>query len=70
MDMSPFMEEEDGVVESRVPVRSVVRALLMAEWRDDDLFQVPLLLHTVLAVDKERSLLGSGMDEILAVKVR
>jgi hypothetical protein len=34
------LDEKD----TRTPVRSIVRALLASEWREDDLFQVPLLL--------------------------
>jgi hypothetical protein len=69
------LDEKD----TRAPVRSIVEALLASEWRDDDLFQVPLLLYTVLKVDAKRNILGpsngntnghTGMDEELAARIR
>lgn len=65
------LDEKD----TRTPVRSIVQALLASEWREDDLFQVPLLLYTVLKVDAKRSILGpgnghTGMDEQLAARMR
>ena len=46
-----------------VPMRGVLKAVLRANWRDEDLFQVPLLLSTVLKIDSDRSILNSSMDE-------
>ena len=43
MDLS-----EDGI-----PLRSIVNALLHADWRDEDLFQVPLVLETVLMINND-----------------
>ena len=65
------LDEKD----TRNSVRSIVQALLASEWREDDLFQVPLLLYTVLKVDAKRSILGpgnghTGMDEPLALRMR
>jgi hypothetical protein len=59
--------EKDG---NRVPVRSVVKALLRANWRKEDMFQVPLLLYTVLKIDRERDVLNNDMDEELCHRVR
>ena len=42
-----------------VCIPSVIRALLASTWREDDLFQVPLLLYTVLRLDEDRSVLSS-----------
>jgi hypothetical protein len=64
------LDEKD----TRTPVRSIVQALLASEWREDDLFQVPLLLFTVLKVDAKRSILGPKntgiLDEQLAARIR
>lgn len=53
-----------------VPLRGVLKALLRAPWREEDLFQVPLLLYTVLEIDSDRSILNSSMDEELCHKVK
>lgn len=55
------------------PIRlgPILHALLSSEWRDDDLFQVPLLLTTLLKVDSHRQVvLRSTMDERAASQVR
>ena len=49
-----------------VPMRGVIKAVLRANWRDEDMFQVPLLLSTVLKIDSDRSILNSSMDEELS----
>lgn len=64
MDMDSM---EDDV---RIPLRNILQALLLSEWRQDDLFQVPLLLYTLLKVDSDRKLLGPNADEELASKLR
>ena len=56
--------------DDRVPVRSIVKALLRANWRKDDMLQVPLLLYTILKIDGERDVLSKDMDEELSHKVR
>lgn len=60
------LDEKD----TRTPVRSIVQELLASEWREDDLFQVPLLLYTVLKVDAKRSILGPSNDEEVAARIR
>ena len=52
-----------------VKQQSIVKALLESEWRTDDLFQVPLLLYTILKVDNTRALLSS-VDEQIAFRLR
>ena len=44
-----------------IPIRDVVKSLLNASWREEDMFQVPLLLYTILKVDtnRERSFLNN-----------
>jgi len=54
---------------SSTPVRTILQDLLLSEWREDDLFQVPLLLYTVLKIDHQRALLKS-LDERLAARMR
>ena len=53
-----------------VPMRGVIKAVLRANWRDEDMFQVPLLLSTVLQIDSDRSILNSYMDEELSHRVK
>ena len=60
------LNKKDG----RIPVQAIIKELLASEWREDDLFQVPLLLYTVLVVDSSRSILGCRMNEQLAVRLR
>lgn len=73
LDLSPRPpggSGKDASSSSKIPVRGVVKALLRARWREEDLFQVPLLLHTVLRVDSDRLVLNSDMDEELRHRVR
>jgi hypothetical protein len=54
-----------------VQLRDIVHATLFADWREEDLFQVPLIIHTILTVDKDRVLLDPKvMDEVLAERMR
>jgi hypothetical protein len=53
-----------------VSLRSTIQALLSAEWREEDMFQVPLLLYTVLGSDTNRNLFKENMGENYASKVR
>lgn len=69
-NMEPRPDALDSRGSSKVPLRGVVKALLRAQWREEDIFQVPLLLHTVLKVDKDRSVLNAGMDEELCFRVK
>lgn len=68
MDMTSSQQQQDSV---RIPVRQVLEELLTSDWRQDDLFQIPLLLNTALQVDSERRMLGpTVMNEAIASKVR
>jgi hypothetical protein len=49
--------ENHSAATTTIPVRQVMRTLLRSAWREDDLFQVPLVLYTLLRVDKDRSLI-------------
>jgi hypothetical protein len=55
-----------------VPVRKVIQALLASKWREDDLFQVPLLLYTILRYDTDRSMIiqSASSSEESAAKIR
>ncbi|KAL3926335.1 MAG: hypothetical protein SGBAC_013519, partial [Bacillariaceae sp.] len=73
LDMAPYVDdEENGGDEdsNKIQARAIVQELLKAEWRDDDLFQVPLLLNTILEVDPSRSVIGEEIEKDLAPKVR
>jgi hypothetical protein len=54
----------------RTPVRSILCAMLGSDWRPDDLFQVPLLLYTLLQVDARRDWVGTSSDEVTAARIR
>lgn len=70
-DMAAPMAVPDlNYIQEKVSVRRMIEAVLMADWREDDLFQVPLLLSTVLDVDSHRNVLGRNMNEALASRVR
>ena len=59
---------EEG--DPRTPVSAIVQALLFtSHWREDDLFQVPVLLETLLLVDPKRHLL-ERVDEAMAARLR
>lgn len=70
VDLNLKQLQQTKTQEDRVPVRSIVKALLRANWRKDDMFQVPLLLYTILKIDGERDVLNTNMDEELIHKVR
>lgn len=66
--MNLSVEKANG---AKVHARNVVKELLSTEWRDDDMFQLPLLLSTLLLVDSSRTLLGPNrLDEATAARVR
>lgn len=59
---------------AKICVKRVLRTLLASDVRQDDTFQVPLLLYTLLRVDADRSVIrsavaSSGNDEV-ASKMR
>ena len=58
-----FEDDVKGHEWDRIPIRQVTKALLSSSWRDDDLFQVPLLLYTILKVDNDRSIIRSAVAE-------
>ncbi|CAB9523931.1 metalloprotease FTSH [Seminavis robusta] len=64
--------DEDPTNKDKICIPTVVRALLASEWRQDDLFQVPLLLFTVLTIDKDRSMVlqSAAFNEQTALKIR
>ena len=51
--------DHDDTTDNRdtIPIRQVMKPLIASSWRKDDLFQVPLLLYTILKVDSDRSLI-------------
>ena len=55
---------------SAASLRSILEAVLAAEWRDDDLYQVPLILSTLLNIDSELEILGEELSEVMSIKVR
>ena len=56
--------------DAKIPLREIVDALLRADWRDEDLFQVPLIIDTVLGLDQElNSCELEALDKPTASKV-
>lgn len=57
--------DSDAVAEdtndATIPVKKVLKALLASNCRKNDLFQIPLLVYTLLKVDKDRSVLQSAV---------
>ena len=53
-----------------VQVRTMLTELLKANWREEDLFQVPLLLNTLLTVDKRRQVLNDDMDDDMSSSLK
>ena len=54
---------------NKVKLREVLDATLDSNWSEEDLFQVPLLVHTVLALDEKR-VLFRDMDDGRKERVR
>jgi len=56
--------------DAKIPLRDVADALLRADWRDEDLFQVSLILDTVLGLDQELNRCElQALDEQMASKI-
>jgi hypothetical protein len=66
LDLKSSMQSPPEIAQ----LKDIVRATLLAEWREEDAFQVPLILHTLLSVDKDRTLLNEIMDDVLAERMR
>jgi len=59
-DMSIVSSDDRPQDRNKIPIGQVVKTLLSSEWREDDLFQVALLMYTVLRLDSPtRSILRS-----------
>jgi hypothetical protein len=70
MDISPSSSTRTQIASmNKIVVRDVLLATLDSNWSDDDLFQVPMLVHTILSVDKDRTLFD-GMDQHLHSKIK
>ena len=44
-------QQDNGASKDLISIRQVLKTLLDSQWRDEDLFQAPLLLYTILKVD-------------------
>jgi len=54
-----------------IPIRLVAKALLESQWREDDLFQVPLVLYTLLTLDLDHPLIKFvASDEHIASRIQ
>ena len=57
---------------TNIPIADIFQTILQSPWRQDDLFQVPLLLYTLLRVDTDRSLIKAEVaaDPDKALKIK
>lgn len=63
--------EQAAAGRKKIPIPKVLQTLLKSKWREDDLFQVPLLIYTLLRVDEDRSLIRSAAcDPAIANKIQ
>lgn len=63
--------EENKLVDGRISARNVIEAVFDGDWNEEDLFQVPLLLHTILEIDPNREFLKTKLaDEVHADKMK
>lgn len=62
-------DDDSSAADSALPFRPILRTLLNAEVREDDAFQVPLLMYTILMSDLDRSLIHS-CDEATLAKIK
>jgi hypothetical protein len=52
-------------------IEAIIEAMLASEWREDDLFQIPVLLYTIPKVDSDRRMLNkASVDPEIASKVK
>jgi len=65
--MDPNINQLDDD-DARTPVQQILRELFLSDWRQEDLFQVPVMLYTALEVDARRSFLGR-VDESTAARI-
>lgn len=57
--------------DTRPSIEGIIEALLASEWREDDLFQIPVLLYTILKADTDRRILNKALvDPEIASKVK
>jgi len=69
MDISSNTRTQKTVsMDGKISVKDVLHATLDSNWSADDLFQVPMVVHTILSVDKDRTLFND-MDRNLLKKV-
>ncbi|KAL3823170.1 hypothetical protein ACHAXA_010054 [Cyclostephanos tholiformis] len=54
---------------TRIPIRKVIESVLRANWREEDMFQVPLLLYTVMYIDGDGAFLRD-MDGDMCARMR
>jgi hypothetical protein len=60
---SSASNNNDNDNNNKVRIRKATKALIRSSWREDDLFQVPLVLYTLLGVDPSFALTSSGTDD-------
>lgn len=48
--------------DEKISIRQVLDATLDSDWKEEDLFQVPLMIHVIFSLDRERTLMN-GMNE-------
>ena len=56
-------DDTEKEADDRIPINHVLRELLASNCRSDDLFQIPLLLYTLMRVDTSRSVIRSAATQ-------
>lgn len=55
--------------DEKISMRQVLDATLDSDWKEEDLFQVPLMIHVIFSLDRERTLMN-GMSEERTKRVK
>ena len=69
--IDPNDPEKESISDySKINIDKVMETLLKCQYRESDLFQMPLLAYTILSVDKDRSLIRSVVQSSAPVASR
>ena len=67
-DTGEPVEKRTSSSKNVISIHQVLKTLLATSWRDGDLFQAPLLLYTILKVDRDRSLIRKDPENASKIK--
>lgn len=63
------LSDRNSQGDEKISIRQVLDATLDSDWKEEDLFQVPLMIHVIFSLDSERTLLN-GMNEERAKRIK